>query len=105
MREIDDFRSIYDRMILATKSCSAADFAKKMGKTKQAINQALTKGKIPDSWSIEVACLTGCSIDWLVFGKTEYQKKVDALFDMSEKSAKMASELKDYFNSSKDKKS
>lgn len=69
MRQIDTSQAIFSRMCEATHSRNAAEFAEKMGKTRQAVYQALRKGVVPSGWTVEVACLTGCSVDWLLFGQ------------------------------------
>lgn len=68
MRKLDTCENIFNRMCRITDSKNGVEFAEKMGKSKQAVYQALRKDTLPPSWPIEVACLKGCSVDWLLFG-------------------------------------
>jgi len=74
MKRIRDRDSvIFAKMLDVTEVKNAAELAEMLGKSKQAAYAAIKKDKVPAGWATEVACLTGCSLDWLIFGDGEQQ--------------------------------
>ena len=97
-RKPESVKVRFERMFEVTGAENPSQFADIIGVTKQAVHQALKKNKIPGGWATQVSCITGCSLDWLVFGDTDpYQMKIEKLAELSKTSERLQKELREFF--------
>jgi hypothetical protein len=63
------FDAVLSRLKEATNTKSDTAFAKALGLRQSSVSGAKQRGQIPPTWGVQVAEMTGVSLDWLLFGK------------------------------------
>jgi hypothetical protein len=64
-----NFSGILARLKDATGAKSDTGFAKALGLRQSSVSSAKKREQIPPAWAVQVAEMTGASLDWLLFGK------------------------------------
>lgn len=64
------FDAILDRLKDATNTKSDTAFAKALGLRQSSVSGAKKRGQIPPTWGVQVAEMTGASLDWLLLGES-----------------------------------